>query len=124
MDINYIIEVTMPNTGEIKYLTRGNDLTSDPNGATKFRKNSIEATHRLNNLPREINPRLIDRRMVIGTYISTYNGNFRFQRILEIACKNNVTAILSLPILLPIALTIVGIRTLKDKYNQYVTNHR
>ena len=120
MDYNYIIEVTMPNTGEIKYLTTWNDLTSDPNGATKFRKNSVEATHRLNNLPREINPRLIDRRMVIGTYISTYNGKFRFDRIVDIVCRNNVTAILSLPILLPIALFI----RFRKMYNEYVTNHR
>lgn len=124
MDYNYIIEVTMPNTGEIKYLTTWNDLTSDPNGATKFRKNSVEATHRLNNLPREINPRLIDRRMVIGTYISpfpfyhTRSGIcFKIQQIIE---DSNILIILSLPILLP----IVFILYIKDKIKEYVTNNR
>ena len=124
MDYNYIIEVTMPDTGEIKYLTTWNGLTSDPNGAKRFRKNSAEATHKLNNLPRNLNPRLVDRHMVIGTYISTYNGKFRFKKIVDTACKNNVTAILILPILVLIGL-IVRLRyetiKLSDKY---VTNNR
>jgi hypothetical protein len=120
MEDNYIIEVTMPDTGEIKYLTAWNDLISDPNGASKYVKRSVAAAHKIENLPRSLNPRLVDRRMVIGTYISTYKGKFRFERIVDIVCRNNVTAILSLPILLPIALFI----RFRKMYNQYVTNHR
>ena len=120
MDDNYIIEVTMPNTGEIKYLTTWGGLISDPNGATRYIEHSMAAAYQMQSLPRDLKPRLVDRRMVIGTYISTYNGNFRFEKIVDIMCKNNVTAILSLPILLPIALFI----RFRKMYNKYVTNNR
>lgn len=120
MDDNYIIEVTIPETGEIKYITTWNNLISDPNGASRYVKRSVTAAHIIELLPKSLNPRLVDRRMVIGTYISTYKGKFRFERIIDIACRNNVTAILSLPILLPIALFI----RFRKMYNQYVTKHR
>lgn len=110
----------MPDTGEIKYLTAWDNLISDPNGASRYVKRSVAAVHKIESLPRSLNPRLVDRRMVIGTYISTYKGKFRLDRIIDMACRNNVTAILSLPILLPIALFI----RFRKMYNEYVTNHR
>lgn len=124
MDYNYIIEVTMPDTGEVRYLTRYNNTTTNPLGAKRYCENSEEALRKLRYLSRELNPRLIDRRMKIGTYISTYRGKYRLSNILEIIEANDFLLAITMPILLPIALTIVGIRTLKDKYNQYVTNHR
>lgn len=124
MDYNYIIEVTMPSTGETYYLTLYNDLTKNPQCAMRFRKNSEEVEYKLNHLSRDLNPRLIDRRQIIGTYISpfpfyhTRSGIcFKIQQIIE---DSSVLIILSLPILLP----IVFISYIKDKIKKYVINHR
>ena len=124
MGDNYIIEVTMPNTGEIKYLTAWNDLTSDPNGASRYVKQSVTAAHKILNLPRDLNPRLVDRRMVIGTYISTYRSKYRLNHLIDYAEDKPLLQIIILPFLLSIGLLIYLTRKIKDKYNKYVTNHR
>ncbi len=124
MEYEYIIEVTMPDTEEIYYLTIYNDLTKNPQCAMRFRKNSEEAEYKLNHLSRDLNPRLIDRRQIIGTYISPFPFNhtrsgicIKIQQIIE---DSNILIILSLPILLP----IVFILSIKDKIKEYVTNNR
>ena len=114
----------MPDTGEVRYLTRHNITTTNPLGAKRYCENSEEALRRLRYISRELNPRLIDRRMKLGTYISTYKGKYRLSNILEKIEANDFLLAITMPILLPIALTIVGIKTLKNKYNQYVTNNR
>ena len=110
----------MPETNEVRYLGANSQFYKDPKFASRFRKDSFAAQYSIRHIPTEFSPHLIDGTLVLGTYISTYNGKFKFDRIVDIVCRNNVTAILSLPILLPIALLIRFIKM----YNQYVTNHR
>ena len=128
MEYEYIIEMTIPSTGEIYYLDRYNDLTKNPQYAMRFWKNSEEAEYKLNHISKNLNPRLVDRRQIIGTYISTYDGKYTFDKITDRICQNNVLAVLMLPILIPIALivrlryeTIKLFAKLSDKY---VTNNR
>ena len=120
MEDNYIIEVTMPDTGEIKYLTTWNHLTSDPNGASRYVERSVAAVHKIESLPRSLNPRLVDRRMVIGTYISTYKGKYKLDNLIEYAEDKPLLQIILVIFLLPIGLFI----RFRKMYNQYVTNHR
>ena len=118
---NYcIIEITFPDTGEVKYIAPYNSITSYPKRAIHYSLNDNSAKERIATIPAYLNPQLIDTRQMIGTYISTYKGKFRFESIIDMVCKNNVTAILSFPILLPIALFI----RFRKMYNQYVTNNR
>ena len=124
MDYNYIIEVTMPDTGEIRYLTRHNITTTNLLGAKRYCENSEEALRKLRYISRELNPRLIDRRMIIGTYISPFPFNYTrsgiCNKILQTIEDSNILIILSLPILLP----IVFIISTKDKIKEYVATHR
>jgi hypothetical protein len=128
MEYEYIIEVTLPSNGEIYYLALHNDLTKNPQCARRFRKNSEEVEYKLNHLSRDLNPRLVDRRQIIGTYISTYDGKYTFDKITDRICQNNVLAVLMFPILLPIALIIrlryETIKLFAKLSDKYVTNNR
>jgi hypothetical protein len=116
MDYNYIIEVTMPNDGEVRYLTRYNDSTTDPLRAKGYTENSEEALRRLNYLSRELKPRLIDRRQLLGTYISTYNNKFTFSKVLDVIGNSYLLSLITLPIMLPIALMIRIVKEIDERY--------
>ena len=124
MEYKYIIEVTMPDTGAIGYIAEDNGIVDDPRLAIRYPEHSVPAQYRINGIPNRLSPRLIDGSLMLGTYISTYKGKYRLSYFFDYAANKPLLQAITIPFLLPIALIIGGIRTLKDKYNKYVTNDR
>ena len=124
MEYEYIIEVTMPDTGAIGYIAEDNDIVDDPRLAIRYPEHSVAAQYRINGIPNRLNPRLIDGSLMLGTYISTYKGKYRLSNFFDYADNKPLLQAITIPFLLPIALLIRAIQELEDLYNKYVTNNR
>lgn len=124
MVYKYIIEVTMPNTGAVGYIAEGNDIVDDPRLAIRYPEHSVAAQYRINGIPNRLNPRLIDGSLMLGTYISTYNGKYRLSNFFYYAENKPLLQAITLPFLLPIVALIYLTRIIKIQYNKYVTNNR
>ncbi len=124
MDYNYIIEVAIPDSDEVRYLGHNGELFKDPKWAARYPERSETATRILNNMPRELNARLVDSTLIIGTYISPFpfkrTRSGIWNKFLETLEDSNILIILSLPILLPIMFIV----STKDKIKEYVATHR
>lgn len=124
MEFNYVIEVTMPNTGTVAYIVDREHVVPDPKMAATYPKNSAAARYLMEELPKEYKPRLVSNKILIGTYISTYKGKYRLSYFFDYAENKPLLQAITLPFLLPIAELIYLTRKIKNKYNQYVTNNR
>jgi hypothetical protein len=116
MVYKYIIEVTMPNTGAVGYIAEDNDIVDDPRLAIRYPEHSVAAQYRINGIPNRLNPRLIDGGLMLGTYISTYNGKFTFSKIIDVIGNSHLLSLITLPIMLPIALIIRIINEIDERY--------
>lgn len=116
MVYKYIIEVTMPNTGAVGYIAEGNDIVDDPLLAIRYPEHSVAAQYRINGIPNRLNPRLINGSLMLGTYISTYNGKFTFSKIIDVIGNSHLLSLITLPIMLPIALIIRIINEIDERY--------
>lgn len=112
MEQTYIIEADLPDRNHPVFYCSIHAWTAYPQSAKRFIKDSAYLGMVLNNIPKEYNPRLVDYRHVIGTYISTRSKKHTFSNyLIDTVCL----------ILMPILLPIMAVIDIKDKIVEYIT---
>lgn len=112
MEQTYIIEADIPDRNHPVYYCSIHAWTLHPQSAKRFIKDSAYLGMVLDMIPKEYNPRLVDYRHVIGTYISTRSKKHIFSNYLIVTL-----CLILIPILIPIIVVI----NIKDKIVEYIT---
>lgn len=117
MKQGYVIKLYHINTGEVKYAANWNNLTDDVRRANVFENEDgfyinhrLNQLHHLNNYTYEIVPVASE----LGTYLKTTEAGNRLNRT-KLGKKVDKTMLIMLsPILIPIALIIMGTLEIKE----------